>query len=83
MAPELRLVVGAVEIEHQLVDAPLVERVDAFEYLGDLVVDEADRLADALAPVAIAAVAQLDRFVLAGRGAGRHGGAARAIRNRA
>ena len=72
---ELRLVVGAVEIEHELVDAALVERVEAFQRFGDVVVDETDGLADALAAVAIVAVTEFDRFVLAGRGAGGDRGA--------
>ena len=53
----------------------LVERVDAVERVGDLAVDVADGLADAFAAIAIVAVAQFDRFVLAGRGAGGDGGA--------
>ena len=83
LAPSLRLVVGAVEVEHQLVDAALVERVEALERVGDLVVDETDGLADALAAVAVAAVTELDRLVLPGRRAGGHRGAARATRSRA
>ena len=59
-----------------LVDEPLLERVDAVEQVGDLAVHVADRGGDALAAVALAAVAQLDRLVLAGRGTGRHGGPA-------
>ena len=83
LAPRLRLVVGAVEIEHELVDPALVEGVQAFERIGDLVVDEPDGLADTLADVAIAAVAKFDRFVLAGRRAGRHRRPSEAIRSRA
>ena len=70
------LVVGAVEVEHHLVDEPLVERVEALERVGDLVVDVPDGLEHPLAAVAVAAVAQLDRFVFAGRGSRRHRGAA-------
>ena len=45
----------------------------AAQLVGDLAVDVADRVRDALAAVAVAAVAQLDRLVLAGRRAGRDG----------
>ena len=52
-------------------------RVEARQQVHDLAVDRADRLQHALAAVALlVAVAQLDRLVRAGRGAGRHGGAA-------
>ena len=50
------------------------------QLVGDLAVDVADRLRHALAAVALAAVAQLDRLVLAGRRPARHGGPARAPR---
>ena len=43
------------------------------ERVGDLAVDVRDRPRDALAEPRVAAVAQLDRLVLAGRGARRHG----------
>ena len=66
------LVVGAVEVEQFSVDAALVEGVETVEHAGDLVVDETDRVQHAFAHVAVAAVAQLDRLVLAGRGAARH-----------
>ena len=53
------------------------QRVEARQQVHDLAVDRADRLQHALAAVALlVAVAQLDRLVRAGRGAGRHGGAA-------
>ena len=65
------------------VEAALVGGVAAGDRLGDLAVDVADRLRDALAAVGVAAVAQLDRLELAGRGAGRHRGAARARRSAA
>ena len=57
--------------------AALVLGVHAGERIEDLAVDGVDRLLDALAEVArLVAVAQLDRLVRAGRGAGRHGRAA-------
>ena len=47
------------------------------ERRGDLAVDVRDRLRDALAQIALlVAVAELERLALAGRRAGRHGGAA-------
>ena len=72
---ETRLVVGAVELAQQRVDDALRHRVEAVEGVGDLAVDEADGALDALAAVAVAAVAQLDGLVLTCRGAARHGGA--------
>ena len=71
---ETCLVVGAVELAQQRVDDALRHRVEAVEGVGDLAVDEADGVLDTLAAVAVAAVAQLDGFVLAGRRAARHGG---------
>ena len=73
---QARLVVGAVELDQLGVEALLVGRVVAGDRLGDLAVDVADGLRDALAPVGVAAVAQLGGLELAGRGAGGHGGAA-------
>ena len=69
---EPALVVGAVEVEQLAVDGALVEGVEALQHAGDLAVDEPDRGLHALAAVALAAVAQLDRLVLAGRRAARH-----------
>ena len=54
----------------------LVLGLHAADRLEDLAVDGFDRALDALAEEARAAVAQLDRLVRAGRGAGGHGGAA-------
>ena len=51
-------------------------RVDARDRLGDLAVDVADGLGDALAQPRVAAVAQLGGLELAGRGARGHRGAA-------
>ena len=72
---EPRLVVGAVELAQQRVDDALRHGVEAIEGVGDLAVHEADRSLHALASVAVATVAQLDRLVLTCRGAARHGGA--------
>ena len=70
------LVVGAVEIEHRLVDRRLVGGIDAGERREHLVVDVGDGLPDALAEVAaLVAVAQLERLVFAGARAAGHGGA--------
>ncbi len=72
---EAALVLGAVELVQHRVDRALRRGIEALEGGGDLTVDVADGLADALAAVALAAVAQLDRLVLAGGRAARHGGA--------
>ena len=70
------LVVGAVELDQLAVDGSLVERVEAVEHAGDLVVHEPDGGEHALAEVPLAAVAELDRLVLTGRRAARHRGPA-------
>ena len=72
LAPEAGLVLGAVEVDQQRVDAALLGPVEPFEGVGDLAVDEPDGRGDALAEVAGAAVAQLDGLVLARRGAAGH-----------
>ena len=72
---ELGLVGRAVQGDQGLVDDALVGGVEAEQLLGDLVVHVVDGLVDRLAAVLLPAVAQLDGFELAGRGAGRHRGA--------
>ena len=65
----------AVERDHRLVELAL-RKVLALDRRCDLAVDVGDGLAHALAEVArLVAVAQLERFALAGRGARRHAGA--------
>ena len=73
---EPALVRRAVELDHRLVDVDLVLGFHAADRLEDLAVDGLDRLLDALAEIARAAVAQFDRLMRAGRGAGRNRGAA-------
>ncbi len=73
---EAALVGGAVELDHLRVEPALVGRVEPCKRRGDLAVDVGDRLRDALAGPGLAAVAQLDRLELAGRGAGGHRGQA-------
>ena len=73
---EVGLVGRAVEVDEQQVDAALVERLDPLEGVADLVVDVGDRVGDALAAVAVAAVAELDRLELAGGRARRDDGPA-------
>ena len=68
------LVVGAVEVAKDAVDRALLECVDPLDRVGDLTVDVVDGALHALAHVALATVAQLDRFELAGRRARRHDG---------
>ena len=68
---ELALVGGAVKVDHGLVDAALVGRVETGQGRGDLVDDGVDGLLDALAEVAaLVAVAQFNGLVFAGGGAG-------------
>src|SRR5205814_7735816 len=61
-------VVGQID----LVEAALVEGIEAAERSPDLVVDVLDGLAHALSAVPVAAVAQLDRLVSTGARAARH-----------
>ncbi len=72
LAPRRALVRRAVEIAHRAVDERLVAGVHLLELRSDLVVDEVDSGHHALAVIAGAAVAQLERFAAAGRGPGRH-----------
>ena len=67
------LVGGAVQFDHRLVDADLVERVETGDFICNRVVDIVDGVHHALAEIFIAAIAQLDRFMHAGRCARRHG----------
>ena len=73
---EAALVRGAVELDHRLVEGALLGGAGADQRRGDLAVDVGDRPGDALAGPGVAAVAQLDRLELAGRGAGGHRGEA-------
>ena len=74
---EPALVLRAVELDQRLVDMDLVFRLHAADGVEDLAVHRFDRLQHALAEEALlVAVAQLHRLMRAGRGAGRHGGAA-------
>ena len=73
---QVGLVGRRVELVHHLVDLALVVGTHALDGRADLLDHRVDGLLHALAEVAIAAVAQLDRLELAGRRAARHGGAA-------
>ena len=74
---ERALVRRAVELAQQRVDAGLVGGVEPVQRRADRVGHVGDRAEDALAAEAgLVAVAQLDRLVGAGRGAGRDGRAA-------
>ena len=74
---ESRLVRGAVELDHGLVDGDLLFGIHAADGVEDLVVDRIDGLEHALAEIdRLVAVAQLDRLVRAGGGAGGNGRAA-------
>jgi hypothetical protein len=75
--PELLLVRRAVEVDHHVVDAHLVGRVEADHLVGEYVVDVLDRLQYSLPAVALLVpVAQFDRLVFAGGRAARDGRAA-------
>ncbi len=69
---EVRLVRCAVDGAERAVDRDLVVGLVAEQPVEDRTVDVRDRRGDALAEVALPAVAQLDRFVGAGRGTGWH-----------
>ena len=74
---EAGLVVGAVELDQRGVDRPLLEARRAPRSSSAISpLTNADGAWHALAAVAVAAVAQLDRLVLAGGRAGRHRGPA-------
>ena len=73
---EATLAVGAVEGDELVVEEALIGRVEAHDGVGDLGVHVLDRGANALAAVALAAVAQLVRLVGTGAGAAGHDGAA-------
>ena len=74
---EPRLVGRAVERDHGVVDQDLVLGIHAADGVENLALDRIDRLGHALAEIAgLVAVAQFDRLMRAGRGAGRHRGAA-------
>ena len=76
LAPSRLLVGVPSSANHRLVELALRELASA-QRRGDLAVDMGDRLRDALAEVArLVAVAQLQRFALAGGRARRHGRAA-------
>ncbi len=64
---EPALVRGAVELDEPPVERLLIRDVHATDRVGDLDVDVRNRLGDALAAPRRAAVAELDRFVHAGR----------------
>ena len=72
--PEVRLVRRAIEIDHHLVDEPLIGRIHADDLRSDVVLDRCARLQDALAAVAGLAVAALRCLEGAGRCAGRDSG---------
>ena len=72
LAPRLALLGVRVELEHRLVDDPLVVGGEALDGRADLLDHRVDGLADALAEVAVPAVAQLDRLEGAGGGAAGH-----------
>ena len=73
---EAPLVLGAIEIDHRLVDRALIGVV-AGERLRDFAVHMADRFRDALAEIPLLVpVAELERLALPGRRARGHRGAA-------
>ncbi len=74
---QVGLVVGAVELEHRVVDGALLGGLPARDLRADLLDDVVDSLEDALAAVAgLVAVTELDGLEDAGRRARRNSGAA-------
>ena len=70
VGPEPRLVVGAVEGDHRLVDLELVLGLEAGDSVENVAIDRFDRLEHALsAKPALVAVAQFDRLAGPGRSA--------------
>ena len=66
-APEASFVLGAIELDHLLVECALVGGIEIGQGVGDLAVHVLDRFEHTFAEKALfVAVAQLDRFVLAG-----------------
>ena len=77
LAPRLLLVLGAVQLDHALVQRGLIEGVHAAQLVGQLVVDVVDGLQHPLAEVfRLVAVAKLPGLVDAGAGPAGHGRAA-------
>ncbi len=76
VCPQAALVRRPVEVDEAPVERFLVRRVEPTHGVGDLAFDVRDCARHALAAVGVAAVAELDRLELPGRGAGGHGGAA-------
>ena len=74
---EPRLVRRAIEIDHHAVDLDLIVRVHTAQQIEDLAIDRIDGLANPLAAIAAIAVAQFQRFILAGGCARRDAGAAK------
>ena len=73
---ELALVRRAVQLDHRRVDLRLQRGVHPADRIEDRAIDGGHCLADALALVAVAAIAQFDGLMRAGRSAGGNRGAA-------
>src|SRR5437763_15352311 len=72
--PEPRLVRRPIQRDKHLIDIRLTRGVVASDRGRDLAVDQLDRPRNTLTSPRVAAVAQLARLVLPGRGPGRHRG---------
>jgi len=73
---EARFIVGAVEVDHGLIDEGLLLGIEADDRFRNLGVDVFDRLHHTLAEEAAGiAIAQFDRFARTGGSTGRHCGA--------
>ena len=80
LAPRLALLGVPSSVEHRLVEQPLVVGRETFDGRGDGLDDAVDGLADSLAAVPLAAVAELDGLERTGGGAaGHHGPGERAV----
>ena len=71
---EIRLVLGAVQLEHPAIDFGLVGHVEINQHVDDAIVDVVDGLADTLSEIAIlcVGVSEFVGFVLSGAGATGH-----------
>ena len=77
VGPQLLLVLGAVQLDHAVVQGGLIQGVHAAKLVGQLAVDVVDGLQDPLAEVlGLVAVAEFPGLVDAGAGPAGHGRAA-------
>ncbi len=76
---EAGLVGGAVQVDHRLIEQPLLGGLESDDLSRDLDLSGLDRVEDALAAVPLSAVTTLGGLEGAGRGSGRDGGASHRV----